>query len=192
LNASPIQNTAFDYAALNTSFNDVFNIDGIVNSDGFDLVLSSIPTRLFDLVFDVANNASSPTSMAIALVNTQPVNQFNIAGPGNPTIGQIVAGSLNIQAGPEPSADFNGDDDVDGADFLTWQRHVGTPMNATRAMGDADFNQAVDGADFALWKSQFGASAILSAVQAVPEPTSETIFGLVFLKLNYRRARRPT
>ncbi|HMP07683.1 MAG TPA: dockerin type I domain-containing protein, partial [Lacipirellulaceae bacterium] len=53
--------------------------------------------------------------------------------------------------------DFNGDDLVDGADFLAWQRGLGTlAPHATRADGDADGDGDVDADDLALWQVNFG------------------------------------
>ncbi|MBA3484221.1 MAG: right-handed parallel beta-helix repeat-containing protein, partial [Pirellulales bacterium] len=68
---------------------------------------------------------------------------------------------------PVDSADFDGDDDVDGADFLTWQRGLGGP--ATPANGNATNDGAVDGADLAVWAIQFGGSTVEPAPDA---PTS--------------------
>ena len=53
-----------------------------------------------------------------------------------------------------PSADFDGDNDVDGDDFLFWQLFL----------GGAD--------DLALWETQYGLPVPLVGVSAVPEPQS--------------------
>ena len=63
-----------------------------------------------------------------------------------------------------PSADFDQDADVDGRDFLAWQRGHGT-ANATKADGDADNDTDVDGADLANWQATYGAAPV-SAVQS--------------------------
>jgi hypothetical protein len=72
------------------------------------------------------------------------------------------------------SADFDADGDVDGADFLTWQRGVGLSVGATRHEGDANGDSGVTALDLAIWKNTFGAAtAGGSAVAAnvlVPEP----------------------
>jgi hypothetical protein len=66
--------------------------------------------------------------------------------------------------------DFDDDGDVDGGDFLTWQRNQGLHGGAaTNAQGDADGNQHVNGLDLAVWRGQFGAGGT-PAVQALPEP----------------------
>jgi hypothetical protein len=64
-------------------------------------------------------------------------------------------------------ADFDGDGDVDGQDFLTWQRGVGLP--GTLTSGDANDDGDVDGDDLAIWRQQFGPGA---PVSAIPEPAT--------------------
>jgi hypothetical protein len=60
--------------------------------------------------------------------------------------------------------DFDNDLDVDGADFLKWQRNFGTP--------------GYDAASLATWKANFGATAAAAAVGAVPEPVG-AVLGLM-------------
>lgn len=60
--------------------------------------------------------------------------------------------------------DLNGD--VDGRDFLIWQRNVGL----STANGDANGNLVVDGEDLARWAEKYGASPEIVANVAVPEP----------------------
>lgn len=55
-----------------------------------------------------------------------------------------------------PSADFDVDGDIDGRDFLAWQRGFGIEApNAIRSDGDADHNLTVDAVDLAFWQSQY-------------------------------------
>lgn len=56
---------------------------------------------------------------------------------------------------PPISADFDVDGDVDGADFLSWQRGFGTPSGAVRATGDANNDGAVNGDDLGIWENMF-------------------------------------
>jgi hypothetical protein len=72
-------------------------------------------------------------------------------------------------ATPTDDADFDGDGDVDGEDFLTWQRGVGAAGTGTLATGDANGDLDIDGDDLAVWEAQFGVPAV-PAVGAVPEP----------------------
>lgn len=71
-----------------------------------------------------------------------------------------------------PSADFNNDDLVDGADFLIWQRGFGLSGQTSNANGDADRNGSVNGADLTIWRGAFGTPGAQAAVGAVPEPTT--------------------
>ena len=66
-------------------------------------------------------------------------------------------------------ADFDGDGDIDGADFLTWQRGL-TAAGGTPANGNANGDAAIDNADLDVWKAQFGTAEV--AASAVPEPAS--------------------
>jgi CSLREA domain-containing protein len=55
------------------------------------------------------------------------------------------------------SADFDGDGDVDGRDFLSWQRGYGlVGAAATLVRGNADFDTDVDGNDLSIWQDQYG------------------------------------
>ena len=69
-----------------------------------------------------------------------------------------------------PSADFDEDGQVGGADFLTWQHHYGMLLGATHAMGDSDGDGDVDADDLDAFQSIFGASPIFSGFVSVPEP----------------------
>ena len=86
------------------------------------------------------------------------------------------------------NANFDGDADVDGADFLTWQRGFGT--GTTLAQGDANASGSVDGADLAIWQSQHGATGLLSGVQSVPEPSSALLLVLAGCGVGLSKARR--
>ncbi len=67
------------------------------------------------------------------------------------------------------AGDFDGDLDVDGQDFLNWQRGE-SPNNGNAA-------------DLTAWKSGYGTPANLAAVGSVPEPTSAVLLLLGSLGL---------
>lgn len=77
---------------------------------------------------------------------------------GKQLTAEEAIGLWNAAAGITPTlpGDFDEDDDVDGADFLKWQRGFGAPYDA---------------GDLADWKANFGATSIAAAA-TVPEPTS--------------------
>jgi hypothetical protein len=84
--------------------------------------------------------------------------------------------SIEITGGVTENADFDGDGDVDGRDFLTWQRGFG--IGTTLAQGDANGSGTVDGADLSIWQAQYGGSPPLVATAAIPEPACWTLFFL--------------
>gem|GEM_PF-4406175 len=70
--------------------------------------------------------------------------------------------TLSIDS-PEPiSADFDTDGDIDGTDFLAWQRGAGiSAPSATKGDGDADNDTDVDSTDLEHWADQFGQSQFI-------------------------------
>jgi hypothetical protein len=106
--------------------------------------------------------------------------------PGAASLGDLTLNLVgSVVAAPTVSADFDGDGDVDGADFFAWQRGVGITEGATRAQGDANGDGAVDASDLAEWSSSFGKSPQL--VVAIPEPTTIALVGLAVLPIAHRR-----
>ena len=92
--------------------------------------------------------------------------------------------------GIEPSADFDLDGDVDGADFLRWQRGVGA-AGAIHDQGDANSDGAVDSLDLDVWKSQLAAvQAMASTLAGVPEPAAATLWALAAVALAGIRSRK--
>lgn len=58
-------------------------------------------------------------------------------------------------------ADFDLDGDVDGLDFLAWQRGAGK-QNVSKSQGDADNDDDVDGLDLAIWENEYGGGVLSS------------------------------
>jgi len=112
-----------------------------------------LPILASDFDPTVANNAVSPDA-AVALAN---VTHFRILhNPASENfLGALGDGGFfldNVRAISD-SGDFDNDGDVDGADFLTWQRNLGV-------------------GNLSAWESNFGNTGVLTATQAVPEPSS--------------------
>jgi GH35 family endo-1,4-beta-xylanase len=97
----------------------------------------------------------------------------------------VGAGGATLQLQlPILVADYEGDGDVDGLDFLVWQRQFGQSGDLS---ADGDGNGVVDADDLALWKVSYQAMLTANSI-SVPEPYS--VFGCSFVTLA-RSCKRP-
>ncbi|MDZ4658814.1 MAG: pectinesterase family protein [Bythopirellula sp.] len=85
------------------------------------------------------------------------------------------------------SADFDGDGDIDGRDFLVWQRGFGLDQQSDNSAGDANFDGSVDADDLVVWQEQYGMAAPTLAAVLIPEPASWILLGAVMLVASSRR-----
>jgi hypothetical protein len=136
------------------------------------------------------SNVANSTSISIG-------GAFNVGGAHDLV---FVYGVVPENA---PTADFDGDGDSDGADFLRWQRGLGTDAGATKAQGDADNDMDVDADDLAVWKGDFGSASfsgtsvltrgfvryVTGAATAVPEPSSVLLVGMGLASLAVGRRK---
>jgi hypothetical protein len=94
-------------------------------------------------------------------------------------------GAITFSAAANEDADFDNDGDVDGSDFLVWQRGVGSPGDNTD--GDADGDGQVTAADLGVWRNNFGQSG---GIAAIPEPAALGLAAVAALfALGVRRRR---
>jgi subtilisin family serine protease len=82
---------------------------------------------------------------------------------GAATFGEVEDYRLTVDVPVQPpvrgqAGDADGDGDVDGNDFLAWQRNLGKTSGATQAQGDSTGDGKVDAADLAMWKGEHGSS----------------------------------
>jgi hypothetical protein len=104
-------------------------------------------------------------------------NEFGHDAGNAITIDNVALTFTPVVVGP---GDFDLDGDVDGNDFLKWQR--GESSNFL-----SDF-------DLADWKAAFGAGGAIAAARAIPEPSSiagAVVAGVGLLYGRRRGARRP-
>jgi hypothetical protein len=78
---------------------------------------------------------------------------YNTEGLGD--VSQVIR--YTLADAPSQAGDFDGDQDVDGADFIVWQQELG---------GDLDADDLAD------WRANFGAGG--GALASIPEPSTAT------------------
>jgi hypothetical protein len=108
--------------------------------------------------------------------------QFTAWGVGSPAGGSFAYHRAAIT----PSADFDRDGDVDGRDFLTWQRNYGL-AEVLQFEGDADFDGVVTADDLAVWQESY--TAPLTAINSVPEPAGLLLVGMAIAAGMFARNR---
>ncbi len=115
------------------------------------------------------------------------VNLFN---QGQVSDEQLLSFLGDVANQAVADADFDQDGDIDGSDFLRWQRGFGALAGASLSAGNADFDGDVDQDDLFAWQQQFGdlSNGALGTV-AVPEPATLSLLlfagllGLVRLRV---------
>lgn len=133
-------------------------------------------TTIIDMLFELSGGA---------LGGTLNLGVFGNDGSGSDPALFTSSGFLSVF-----TADFDTDGDIDGRDFLIWQRGFGGL--ATQATGDANEDNFANSTDLAIWERQFGAgiSAPLAVAEVVPEPSCfllATFAGLFGLGATHRR-----
>lgn len=161
LGVSDNRETQYDVAGLNQG-TDFLNTSGNVNK--------------IAQVLDIQPDPSGEITLTIQ------------KGPNNDNSnGFFYLGAMDITSSGVMTGDFDGDDDVDGADFLAWQAGFGINEGATLSQGDANGDGAVNAADLAIWESQYGTSSGLGALsmapQVLPEPASFALIVFGFASL---------
>jgi hypothetical protein len=98
---------------------------------------------------------------------------------------------MSILAGataPAIAGDYNGNGQIDAADYVVWRNNNGLMGGATPQQGDGTGDGNVTVEDYNLWRSNFGIGSGIGAflppgagIQAVPEPQSLllSLFGAV-------------
>lgn len=102
--------------------------------------------------------------------------------------GELEEGFVTyIQDASVLPGDFNGDGQVNLADYTVWRDNLGGTEAALA--GNATGDNVVNGSDYLLWKSNFGSAAAASSVAAasVPEPSSALLLVLLGLPLLRRK-----
>jgi hypothetical protein len=132
------------------------------------------PTRTHALqpgsqAIDAGDPAALAGAGSVPTSDQRGVPFIRIYNGGGDLSARIDIGAYEVQA-PGIAADFDDDQDVDGADFLAWQRGLGAagPL-ATKNLGNADGDDDVDGVDLAAWEAAFGAVEEVVAAAAAEQ-----------------------
>ncbi len=109
-----------------------------------------------DQIFEVAN----PSFHRFKAIISQTDITFTL---------DLFADGINNAPSAGP-ADFDGSGEVDGEDFLIWQRNVG--IGTLPSQGDANGDTVVNAADLAIWETDYGMTATpgpgVDAIDVVP------------------------
>jgi T5SS/PEP-CTERM-associated repeat protein len=84
----------------------------------------------------------------------------------------LLNGTIGITGIQPVSGDYDGDGDVDGRDFLEWQRAFGTIVNPFGSGADGNGDGMVDAADYTVWRDHYGTGVGSELATTVPEPSS--------------------
>ena len=106
--------------------------------------------------------------------------------------GEILDGIVRFGTIPTSVAnpgDFNGDGQVNGNDFLVWQRGLGSSVTPGTG-ADGNGNGVIDAADLAIWKGAFPSSSA-AATAAVPEPSTLACLTIALICIGGKSFSRP-
>lgn len=129
----------------------------------------SATAGIYGLAVRVAATGYESTKPFLISLIYDPTGQWDVT--------EINAGIELLQSAVQVpfSANFDGDSNIDGLDFLAWQRNFGLLSTATLpSQGDADLDSDVDRSDLAFWEQSFGdqLSPEMAFATTVPEPAT--------------------
>jgi hypothetical protein len=162
--AEPVPDALGDYV------NGGLGIDTTADGSEFTNTSPPVQTRAFSVT--PAQSHLLLGKLGIVTIGEAGSTTVYIQGPDVDVAGTFERRSyyegLVYELAPIPG-DFDGDRDVDGADFVAWQTNFPMETGATLTMGDADADGDVDGADFVVWQTNFPTTASPGA-SPIPEP----------------------
>lgn len=87
------------------------------------------------------------------------------------------------------AGDFNGDGQVDAADYTVWRDNLGASDAALNGAGTGDPSGLVVAADYELWRTNFGSGSVVLA--SIPEPSSLCLLAFAGLLVARRSRQQP-
>lgn len=174
--------------------------------DPFDGVDSGSMHKHLPLLLNVAEGSSDPTPPAgvyaiawqarsVSFESSDPflfVHRTSTVAPAVLDVA-VAWAEANYDAlfAPAIGGDFDGNSQIDGADFLIWQRTLGQAADPAGSGADGNRNGLVDGPDLAAWKSGMASPSAIRPALAVAEPTAGAIASLGLLGIRAIARRRP-
>jgi hypothetical protein len=140
---------------LDVFYNDTIDNGGVAYLEG-STISATIGSSIYNWTISYTGNINWNDA------DSSDIASITGAGTGNDVV--LIGLSSEVSGTP---GDFDSDGDVDGRDFLVWQRGGSTPGGPLSA------------GDLQDWQTNYG-NGPLSAITAVPEPSS-AIFGVALL-----------
>jgi acetyl esterase/lipase len=92
----------------------------------------------------------------------------------------------------QPAGDFDRDGDVDGRDFLKWQRDSGANVNPKGSGADANHDGTVNDEDLGIWQQHYGEGSQSISMMPIPEPSTAVLILYAACGLARRPGEPPT
>lgn len=148
------------------------------NGDGrADLLSTSFQNNRIVASLAGATGGYTPQNITTSAAGVRAAIAADLDGDGDLDIVAASPGNDQIvwyQNDPpeDVAGDYDEDGDVDGADFLVWQRTLGAAATPNGSGADGSSNGVVDAADLGIWSANFGAASapVVPALQADAEP----------------------
>ncbi|HEX6960575.1 MAG TPA: hypothetical protein VF175_01810 [Lacipirellula sp.] len=169
---------------------DVLNADFDDNNGHLDILAHSDSDGRSSFT-PLPNSAKPYRAVAPLFRSTQPalgtIKRLRIGTSNGVLFGDFELGEIRTMN----TADANFTGSVDGADFLVWQRNLGSGASDIAAdsvaKGDADLDGLVAAADLDWWSAAVRRNAVAPAASmAIPEPASLALACLALISLRKR------